>query len=229
MVVQRRPMDVEAEVPTAVYALDLQRVSQLLRIPETELLSGFQADPSRSEIQGVIVDAGENVPFETVGIDAVHTPSPTQDQVALDVEEAPSSRPAPRSSALPPLPPTRPTAARSPPPLAVTPTSRRPAVRQVLLTAAVRPGNLDENQRPKCLIQLGQQTIISHILTQLYAAGVERVVVSVAAAGGQIMAAVKQTPFYTKMKIEFLDLGRSNDDGHARSILAARSMFPGPE
>ncbi|KUF91337.1 Tigger transposable element-derived protein 6 [Phytophthora nicotianae] len=66
-------------------------------------------------------------------------------------------------------------------------------------------------------------------LQRLYAAGVERVVVSVAAAGGQIMAAVKQTPFYTKMKIEFLDLGRKNDDGHARSILAARSMFPGLE
>lgn len=102
-------------------------------------------------------------------------------------------------------------------------------MRQVLLTAAVRPSSLDENQRPKCLIQLGQQTIISHILTQLYAAGVERVVVSVAAAGGQIMAAVKQTPFYTKMQIEFLDLGRDNDDGHARSILAARRMFTGPE
>ncbi|POM70753.1 Drug/Metabolite transporter (DMT) Superfamily, partial [Phytophthora palmivora] len=231
MVVQRRPMDVEAEVPTAVYALDLQRVSQLLRIPETELLSGFQADPTRSEIQGVIVDAGENVPFETVGHDAVHaSSSQTQDQIAVDVDEAPSSRPAPpRSSALPPLPPGRPTAVRSPLALAVTPTSKRPTVRQVLLTAAVRPGNLDENQRPKCLIQLGQQTIISHILTQLYAAGVERVVVSIAAAGGQIMAAVKQTPFYTKMKIEFLDLGRNNDDGHARSILAARSMFPGPE
>ncbi|ETK96389.1 hypothetical protein F441_00894 [Phytophthora nicotianae CJ01A1] len=226
MVVQRRPMDVEAEVPTAVYALDLQRVSQLLCIPETELLSGFQADPTRSEIQGVIVDAGENVPFETVGHDAVSSP----DQVEVDVDEAPSSRPTPpRSSALPPLPPGRPSAARQPAPLAITPTSRRPAVRQVLLTAAVRPSSLDENQRPKCLIQLGQQTIISHILTQLYAAGVERVVVSVAAAGGQIMAAVKQTPFYTKMKIEFLDLGRKNDDGHARSILAARSMFPGLE
>jgi drug/metabolite transporter (DMT)-like permease/choline kinase len=219
-------MDVEAEVPTAVYALDLQRVSHLLGIPEAELLSGFQADPTRSEIQGVIVDAGENVPFETVGHDAVTAPSP--DQVELDVQlEARAA--APRTSALPPLPPGRPTAVRSPAPLAVTPSSRRPAVRQVLLTAAVRPGGLDENQRPKCLIQLGQQTIISHILTQLYAAGVERVVVSVAAAGGQIMAAVKQTPFYTKMKIEFLDLGRRNDDGHARSILAARSMFPGPE
>ncbi|RLN55193.1 hypothetical protein BBP00_00008613 [Phytophthora kernoviae] len=226
MVVQRRPMDVEAEVPTAVYALDLRRVSQLLRIPETELLTGFEADPTRSEIQGVIVDAGENVPFETVGHDAVHAPS-SQSQVALDVAGTESQAPSKslRPSMLPPLPPTRPTA-----PLAAgTPTSRRPGVRQVLLTAAVRPSSLDENQRPKCLIQLGAQTIISHILTQLYAAGVERVVVSVAAAGGQIMAAVKQTPFYTKMQIEFLDLGRHYEDGHARSILAAKNLFQGPE
>ncbi|KAI9905186.1 hypothetical protein PsorP6_013759 [Peronosclerospora sorghi] len=120
----------------------------------------------------------------------------------------------------------RATASRS---LEITPISRCPVVRQVLLTAAVRPSSLDENQIPKCLIQLGQQTIISHILTQLYAAGVERVVVSVAAAGAQIIAAVKQTPFYTKMQIEFLDLGSTNDDGHARSILATRNMFTGPE
>uniref|UniRef100_A0AAV1TAQ7 MobA-like NTP transferase domain-containing protein n=1 Tax=Peronospora matthiolae TaxID=2874970 RepID=A0AAV1TAQ7_9STRA len=224
MVVQRRPMDVEAEVPTAVYALDLQRVSQLLCIPETELLSGFQADPTRSDIQGVIVDAGENVPFETVE----HKAERLSEIVAVDVrnEVGALALPPTRSSMRPPLPPGRPTAAS---PMIVTPTSRRAAVRQVLLTAAVRPGSLDRNQRPKCLIQLGQQTIISHILTQLYAAGIERVVVSVAAAGGQILAAVKQTPFYTKMEIKFLDLGKDNNNGHARSILAARSMFPGPE
>ncbi|CEG43778.1 drug metabolite transporter superfamily [Plasmopara halstedii] len=216
MVVHRRPVDVEAEVPTTVYALDLQRVSQLLHIPRTELISGFQLDPTRSEIQGVIVEAGENVPFETVGHDAVNGPN----QVTMNVDDYSTSL---HAHALPPLPPACPSA------LVVTPTSRRPAVRQVLLTAAVRPSCLDENQRPKCLIRLGHQTIISHILTQLYAAGVERVVVSVAAAGGQIMAAVKQTPFFVKMKIEFLDLGRTNDDGHAHSILAARSFFPGPE
>lgn len=190
MVDPRRPMNVEAEVPLAVYALDLQRVSQLLRIPETELLSSFQADPTRSAIQGVIVEAGQDVPFETVDHDA--------------------ARASLGSSIL--LPPSRPS-----------------AVRQVLLTAAVRPDTLDRNQRPKCLMQLGQQTIIGHIFTQLYAAGVERVVVVVAAAGAQIIAAVQQTPFYTKMAIEFLDLGSGNNEGHARSILAARSRFAGPE
>ncbi|GLE04206.1 hypothetical protein PINS_up013117 [Pythium insidiosum] len=78
---------------------------------------------------------------------------------------------------------------------------------------------------PKCLIQLGSQTIIAHILTQLYAAGVERVVISVAAGGDKIMDAVRRTPYYSKMHIEFLDLGPDNRDGHARSILAARQYF----
>ncbi|RLN91525.1 hypothetical protein BBJ28_00015049 [Nothophytophthora sp. Chile5] len=225
MVVQRRPMDVEAEVPTAVYALDLRRVSQLLRIPETELLSGFQADPTRSEIQGVIVDAGEDVPFETVGHDAsasASTPRSPHQHVAVDVSSVPAS-------ARPPLPPGRPTAARTYTPLPVTPTLKRIPVRQVLLTAAVRPDSIDAHHAPKCLIQLGAQTLISHILTQLYAAGIERVVVTVAAAGTAIMAAVKQTPFFTKMRIEFVDLGARYDGGHARSILAARKSFLGPD
>lgn len=216
MVVKLRPLDVEAEVPTAVYALDLQRVSQLLRIPETELLASFHADPTRSEIQGVIVDAGENVPFETVGHDVVYS----SDQAPMDAHNNVHAHS--HVASLPSKP-------SGPAALLLTPTSRPSSVRQVLLTAAVRPSHLNATERPKCLIQLGQQTIISHILTQLYAAGIERVVVSVAVAGGQIMAAVKQTPFYTKMKIEFLDLGQTNDDGHARSILAARSFFPGPE
>lgn len=233
MVVHRRPNEVQAEVPAAVYALDLARVSELLRIPESELLSGFRADPTAAEMHGVIVDAGEDVPFETVGVvdgDDAHV------AVAVDAL-TPASRgrqargPAgatPKSAlSLPPLAPGARAAvgARTPTMGALTP-SRRPSVRQVLITAAVRPGSLDDNELPKCLIQLGSQTIIGHILTQLYAAGVERVVISVAAAGNKIRAAVKQTPFYAKMQIEFLDLGRDYDEGHARSILAARKLFP---
>eukprot|EP00644_Phytophthora_capsici_P007987 jgi/Phyca11/20102/fgenesh1_pg.PHYCAscaffold_58_\ len=140
MVVQRRPMDVEAEVPTAVYALDLQR--------------------------------GRTSPLRLLAMTLCTLPIKWKWTL-----------------------------------------TNPPAVHRV---PVLYPHYL-----------LADQAL--HILTQLYAAGVERVVVSVAAAGGQIMAAVKQTPFYTKMKIEFLDLGRRNDDGHARSILATRSMFPGPE
>lgn len=67
MVVQRRPAELQAEVPTSVYAVDLQRLSELLHIQQHELVSGFQAHPTLSEMHGVIVDAGEDVPFEAVG------------------------------------------------------------------------------------------------------------------------------------------------------------------
>lgn len=212
MVVQRRPTEIQAEVPTSVYALDLTRLSELLSIPEDELVSGFQSNPTASEMHGVVVDAGEDVPFETVGhvVGAEQEEQEAHDDWDVDhvnikirSEDEASSKPA--------LSPAR---------------QERKIVRQVLLTAAVRKASLDAHGLPKCLIQLGSQTILGHILTQLYAAGIERVVISVAAAGAQIMAAAKQTPFFTKMKIEFLNLGSEYRDGHARSILAARTMFP---
>lgn len=220
MVVNRRPAEVQAEVPTSVYALDLTRLSELLAIPEHELVSGFQSHPTASDMHGVIVDAGEDVPFETVGhvIDSndvtPHAAINIRGSILGDYDG--DDRGGLRSARKPPL------SGSSPASVA----QERKVVRQVLLTAAVRQSSLDVHGNPKCLIQLGAQTIIGHILTQLYAAGIERVVISVAAGGPQIMAAVKQTPFYTKMTIEFLDLGPNYRDGHARSILAARSKFP---
>uniref|UniRef100_K3WKV7 EamA domain-containing protein n=1 Tax=Globisporangium ultimum (strain ATCC 200006 / CBS 805.95 / DAOM BR144) TaxID=431595 RepID=K3WKV7_GLOUD len=210
MVVQRRPAEVQAEVPTSVYALDLTRLSELLAIPEDELVSGFQSNPTASDMHGVIVDAGEDVPFETVGhvVGAEQEAHDDWDIGHINIKVRGEDEVA------------RLVAATSPA------HQERKVVRQVLLTAAVRKTSLDAHGLPKCLIQLGSQTIIGHILTQLYAAGIERVVISVAAAGARIMAAVKQTPFFTKMKIEFLNLGSEYRDGHARSILAARTMFP---
>lgn len=216
MVANRRPAEIQAEVPTSVYALDLTRLSQLLSIPEDELVSGFQSHPTASDMHGVIVDAGEDVPFETVGHVAASSGEGNDhllDDIARphvnikirgddDDEEVHGKKPLSPSS------------------------QERKIVRQVLLTAAVRKSGLDAHGNPKCLIQLGSQTIIAHILTQLYAAGIERVVIAIAAAGPQIVAVVKHTPFFSKMQIEFLDLGEDYSDGHARSILAARSLFP---
>lgn len=210
MVANRRPAEIQAEVPTSVYALDLTRLSELLAIREDELVSGFQSNPTASDMHGVIVDAGEDVPFETVGLVGGATTDTSLDDIAPhinikirgedDDEEVHGKKP---------------------------PSSQeRKVVRQVLLTAAVRKSGLDAHGTPKCLIQLGSQPIIGHILTQLFAAGIERVVIAVAAAGSQIMAVVRQTPFFTKMQIEFLNLGENYSDGHARSILSARGMFP---
>lgn len=207
----RRPAEVQAEVPTSVYALNLTRLSELLAIPEHELVSGFQSNPSASDMHGVLVDAGEDVPFETVGlVDGAPGSTPASldelpSYVSLRVRDDESTLARPRSPALAP---------------------ERKVARQVLLTAAVRHAALDAHGKPKCLVQLGSQTIIGHVLTQLYAAGIERVVISVAAGGDLIRAVVTQTPFFTKMTIEFLDLGADYCDGHARSILAARRCFP---
>lgn len=206
MVVHRRPAELQTEVPAAVYALDLTRLSELLNINENELVGGFSAHPSASEMQGVIVDAGENVPFEAVG----HVPgSPNAGDNVVIPMGALEAKLTPRI-----------VVQRSPH------TIERKLVRQVLLTAAARPSSLDAHELPKCLIQLGSQSVMAHILTQLYAAGVERIVISVAACGKQIMDHVRQTPYFHKMNIEFLDLGADNQDGHARSILAARKLFP---
>ncbi|KAJ0410668.1 hypothetical protein ATCC90586_003737 [Pythium insidiosum] len=234
MVVHGRPTELPAEVPTAVYAVDLSRLSELLSIPENELVLGFQADPTRGAMHGVVVDAGEDVPFEAVGQRVALpagdvTPEPPMSQrggsfiaVSSSGRSAPSGKSPPSSSmsstALPPMHP-------STLPIVSSTTKPQRLWKDVLLTAAARPSSLDSDELPKCLIQLGSQTIIAHILTQLYAAGVDRVVISVAAGGDKIMDAVRRTPYYTKMHIEFLNLGPDNRDGHARSILAARQYF----
>ncbi|DBA03907.1 TPA: hypothetical protein N0F65_004597 [Lagenidium giganteum] len=207
MVVQRRPTELQAEVPAAVYAVDLTKLSALLQIREDDLVSGFQAKPHVSEMHGVIVDAGEDVPFEAVGHVSEEAGAPAP---AGMLRSATDTTPKPLPRLATPAPPA---------------SARKKLVRQVLLTAAARPSSLDSDELPKCLIELGSQTIIAHILTQLYAAGIDRVVISVAAGGDKIMAAVKRTPYYAKMAIEFLDLGADNRDGHARSILAARQYF----
>jgi choline kinase len=192
MVVHRRPGELQAELPAAVYAVDLDKLSDLLGIREDELVCGIHSKRAVSEIHGVVVDIGEDVPFESVG----------------NIEEHKRLIPSFGEKTL------------------THPRVSRKGVKQVLLTAAARPGTLDSDDLPKCLIQLGSQPIIGHILTQLYASGIERVVISVAAGGEKIIQAVKQSRFYSKMNIEFLDLGPNNRDGHARSILAARNYFP---
>ena len=164
-----------AAVPSNVYAVDLLKLSTLVRCSEEELVRGMRSSLAVST-EGVIVPNDTKVPFQAIE---------------------------PRIE-------------------------RQPGVKQVLLTAASRPSPLDMFGVPKCLIELGGQTIIEHILSQLYAAGMERVVISVAFCGEEIVKAVKAHPMYLKMKIEFVDLGSENREGHARSILATRDYFTAP-
>lgn len=101
-------------------------------------------------------------------------------------------------------------------------------VKQVVLTATARPSVLDTFDLPKCLIELGGKTIISHIISHLYASGIEKIVIIVAYSGNMIMDAVLSHPIYSKMDIQFMNLGHDNRDGHARSILAAKDALVGP-
>ena len=103
-----------------------------------------------------------------------------------------------------------------------------PKVTQVLLTLASRPGALDRLDLPKCLIEIGGRTIVSLILSHLYTSGMQRVVISVAHCGAQIIQAVLNHPVAPLLDIEFLDLGPDNRDGHARSVLAAKACFSSP-
>lgn len=101
-------------------------------------------------------------------------------------------------------------------------------VKQVLLTAAMMLNPSDSFGIPKCLMQLGDCTVLEHILSTLYGAGMERVVISIAHCGKEIIQLVVSHPTYHKMAIEFLDLGPQFRDGHARSILASKEFFTQP-
>ena len=106
---------------------------------------------------------------------------------------------------------------------------RESGIQQMLISAAVgRPaGVLEKNELPKCLIQLGGKSIISHILSHVFAAGLKRLVISVAHGAADIMAEIKRHPVYGRLDIEFLNLGPTYRGGHARSILAAKKLFHG--
>ncbi|GMF23610.1 unnamed protein product [Phytophthora lilii] len=183
----RERLQIDTEVPSNVYALDLHKLSQLAHIPEAELVRGMQSEDA-VDMQGVVVNRGQEVPFEAVG----KTPE--------DDEEA----------------------AASPSPVAAD------GVKQVLLTAASSTMCLDGSDTPKCLIMLGEYTLIEHILAQLFVAGMERVVIIISYFGHEIMEHVKESFLYSKLQIEFLNLGEETPYGHARTLLSAREMFSKP-
>ncbi|GMF56846.1 unnamed protein product [Phytophthora fragariaefolia] len=190
----RERLQIDTEVPSSVYALDLHRLSELAHIPEAELVRGMQSEDA-VDMQGVVVNRGQEVPFEAVG-------KPPED----DEDDA---SPAAASEAS-------------------TPAADAPGVKQVLLTAASSTMCLDGSDTPKCLLLLGECTLIEHILAQLFVAGMERVVIIISYFGHEIMEHVKQSFLYAKLQIEFLNLGEETPYGHARTLLSAREMFSKP-
>jgi drug/metabolite transporter (DMT)-like permease/choline kinase len=186
----RERLQIDTEVPSNVYALDLHKLSELARIPEAELVRGMQSEDA-VDMQGVVVNRGQEVPFEAVG----KTPEDDEDASAA------SSSPVGAADS---------------------------GVKQVLLTAASSTMCLDGSDTPKCLIMLGEYTLIEHILAQLFVAGMERVVIIISYFGHEIMEHVKESFLYSKLQIEFLNLGEETPYGHARTLLSAREMFTKP-
>ncbi|CAH0483063.1 unnamed protein product [Peronospora belbahrii] len=185
-------LHIDTEVPSNVYVLDLCKLSELAHISEAELVYSMQSKDA-VDMQGVVVNRGQEVPFEAVG------------KKIGDDEDINSSH-------------------GSPVPLGTVDLG----VKQVLLTAASSTMCLDGSDTPKCLIMLGDYTLIEHILAQLFVAGMERVVIIISYFGHEIMGHVKESFLYSKLQIEFLNLGEETPYGHARTLLSAREMFDKP-
>lgn len=190
----RERLLIDTEVPSNVYALDLHKLSELAHIPELELVRGMQSDDA-VDMQGVVVNRGQEVPFEAVG----KSPEDQEDASIVYNQGTPS--------------PAKPV---------------DEGVKQVLLTAASSTMCLDGSDTPKCLLLLGEYTLIEHILAQLFVAGMERVVIIISYFGHEIMEHVKGSFVYAKLEIEFLNLGEETPYGHARTLLSAREMFTKP-
>ncbi|CAI5722630.1 unnamed protein product [Hyaloperonospora brassicae] len=184
---------IEAEVPSTVYTVDLHRLSAQAHLSTAELVRGLQRSDA-VEMQGVVVNRGQDVPFEAVG----RTPAAALDADSLLYDSGVQMEAADEG------------------------------VQQVLLTAASSTMCLDGSHTPKCLLVLGEYTLLEHILAQLFVAGIQRVVVIVSYYGDEIMAHVKESFLYAKLQIEFLNLGQATSYGHARTLLSARNLFTQP-
>jgi len=99
--------------------------------------------------------------------------------------------------------------------------TEEPGIETAVLSLAARPGLLDSAKVPKCLIKMGPQTLLGHVLTQLRSGGIRRVVLVLGQHGGAIRKSVKALPVAAHLEIVFVDVGADYEEGFARSLLAA--------
>ena len=97
-----------------------------------------------------------------------------------------------------------------------------------LISLAARPGVLDRDM-PNCLLPLGSQPLIGHVLDQLVAGGITRLILVLGANGERIRNAVLALPVAQHCAIQFIDLGPTYARGFARSLLAAGPLLGSPE
>jgi NDP-sugar pyrophosphorylase family protein/drug/metabolite transporter (DMT)-like permease len=101
-------------------------------------------------------------------------------------------------------------------------------IRVALISLASRPGELDRKQLPKCLTPVGNQPLISHVLTQLHAGGISQFVIVIGAHGELIRKAIHALPIARRVMLRFVDLGATYAAGFARSLLAASPLLSRP-
>ena len=98
-----------------------------------------------------------------------------------------------------------------------------------LVSLAARPGVLD-GEVPKCLLPLGpSQPLIGHVLDQLVAGGIRKLVIVLGARGELIREIILALPVARLAMIQFVDLGSTYARGFARSLLAASPLLGSPE
>lgn len=97
-----------------------------------------------------------------------------------------------------------------------------------LVSLAARPGVLD-GELPKCLLPLGSQPLIGHVLDQLVAGGIRQLVIVLGARGELIREIIMALPVARLATLQFVDLGPTYARGFARSLLAASPLLGSPE
>nr|CCA14065.1 Drug/Metabolite Transporter (DMT) Superfamily putative [Albugo laibachii Nc14] len=198
------PFELRTEVSEAVYTVDLDRLADLLDISSRELVAGFHATSKAHGIHSVLLETGQTPALESIQTHQMHRDRPLAlpyTKQSIDHSESGDFEILP-----------------------VVERAIKP-IRQVLLTTVARSIHFGSREKPKCLMVLGNQTVMSHILAQLHSASIEKAVILIAAEGDRIIKAVKKSEFFDKMNVTFLDLGPESNISHAESILAARGHF----
>ena len=101
-------------------------------------------------------------------------------------------------------------------------------IKVALISLASRPGELDRKQLPKCLRPVGNQPLISHVLTQLHAGGISTFVIIIGAHGELIRKTINALAIARRSTLRFVHLGETYAAGFARSLLAASPLLSRP-
>ena len=76
-----------------------------------------------------------------------------------------------------------------------------------------------------CLEKIAGKPVIVHVLQQLHAGGIRKVIIILGARGALIRDAIRACPIATLLYVQFIDLGERYSQGFARSLLEASPLL----